>query len=104
MYPHNLYLFLLFTVGITGLIAFLILLGTPLYRCWKAARQGTEDLVTLSFLKTGVVVMIVIFVDQIKVEFMRYTLVDYWHFVFALLGVLIAVCDRSKMLQTFRGR
>lgn len=96
MYPHNLYMFLLFTIGIQGLIAFLILLGTPLYRCWKAARVAAGDVVTLSFLKTGVVVMVVIFVDQIKVEFMRYGLVDYWHFVFALLGMLVAVADRTQ--------
>lgn len=96
MYPHNLYLFLLFTIGITGLIAFLIFLTTPLYRCWRASRKVPNDPVMLSFLKTGVVMMIIIFVDQIKVEFMRYSLVDYWHFVFALFGVLIAVCDHVE--------
>lgn len=96
MYPHNLYLFLVFTIGVVGLVAFLILLGTPLYRCWKTAKMGIRDPVTLSFIKTGTVLMVIIFVDQIKVEFMRYALVDYWHFVFALLGVLVAVCDRTQ--------
>lgn len=96
MYPHSLYLFMLFTIGVVGLAAFLFFLGTPLYRCWKAARLKIEDPVTLSLVKTGVVVMIVLFVDQIKVEFMRYALVDYWHFVFALLGMLIAVCELAQ--------
>jgi hypothetical protein len=27
---------------------------------------------------------------------MRFVLVDYWHFVFALLGFLVAVCDRAS--------
>lgn len=95
-YPHNLYLFLLFTVGIPGLTAFLIFLGTPLLRCWKLSRQSSDPFV-LGYAKIGVLVMIIIFVDQIKVEFMRFDLVDYWHFVFALLGVLVAICERLRM-------
>lgn len=96
MYPHNLYLFLLFTTGMTGLAAFIVFLATPLYRCWKASRKAVEDPRILTFVKTGFVVMIIIFVDQIKVEFMRYSLVDYWHFLFALLGLLVAVCDQIE--------
>jgi O-Antigen ligase len=94
-YPHNLYLFLLFTVGVTGMIAFLAFLSTPLYRCWKLSKKASGDPYTLSFAKIGIVIMIVIFVDQIKVEFMRFGFIDYWHFVFALLGVIVAVCDRA---------
>lgn len=92
-YPHNLYLFLLFTVGVVGLIAFLIFLGTPLYRCWRLSKKAVNDPYTLGFAKIGVLIMIIIFVDQIKVEFLRFDLVDYWHFVFALLGFLVAGCD-----------
>lgn len=95
-YPHNLYLFLLVTVGIPGLTAFLIFLGTPLRRCWKLSRESSDPFV-LGYAKIGMLIMIIIFVDQIKVEFMRFGLVDYWHFIFALLGVLIAICDRLRM-------
>lgn len=95
MYPHNLYLFLVFTIGIVGLVAFMIFLTTPLYRCWRLSKKAGNDPEMLGFAKLGVLVMIIIFVDQIKVEFMRFALVDYWHFVFALLGVLIAICDRA---------
>jgi O-antigen ligase len=93
-YPHNLYLFLLFTVGTVGLLAMLALMVTPLYRCWKTARKVVNDPVALSYANTGIIIMVVIFIDQIKVEFLRFGLVDYWHFIFALFGALIAYCDR----------
>ena len=50
----------------------------------------------MAFAKIGVVIMIVFLVDQLKIEFMRFALVDYWHFIFALFGLLVAVCDQAK--------
>ena len=103
-YPHNLYLFLLSTIGLIGLIAFMNVIGRPLYRCWRATSLSNSSLEYTAFAKIGVVIMIVFLVDQLKVEFMRMALVDYWHFIFALFGVLVAVCDQaeSKVLQADR--
>jgi len=95
-YPHNLYLFLTLTVGYLGLMAFLTFLLTPLIRCWRVCRLETSDAYIQGLAKTGVVIVFVILIDQLKVSFMRLTLVDYWHFIFALLGMFIAVCDRAK--------
>lgn len=93
-FPHNLYLFLLFTVGGIGAIAFLGFLMTPLVRCWQMSRQLSLDQDVQNLVRIGVVIMAVIFVDQMKIEFMRLTLTDFWHFIFALIGLLIAACDR----------
>jgi O-antigen ligase len=98
-YPHNLYLSQLFTVGILGTIAFLIFMITPFLRCWRTSNQPQLDLHAQTFAKTGIILMVVIFVDQMKVEFTRFELTDYWHFLFALFGVLIAVCDRARVAQ-----
>jgi O-antigen ligase len=95
-YPHNLYLFLLVTIGVVGLIAFMNFFLAPLVRCWKVLRRIGHDLYEGTFIKTGVVIFVVILIDQLKVEFMRMSLVDYWHFIFALLGVFVAVCDRAN--------
>jgi O-antigen ligase len=95
-YPHNLYLFLLATIGLVGLIAFMNLILTPLFRCWQTMSISNLSKEHAAFAKTGVVIMIVFLVDQLKIEFMRIDLVDYWHFIFALFGVLIAVCDQAK--------
>jgi len=95
-FPHNLYLFLLFTVGIIGTIAFLVFLGTPMVRCWLVSRQMSLDQDTRNLARIGFIIMIVVFVDQMKVEFMRLALTDYWHFLFGLIGLLIAACDQAR--------
>lgn len=98
MYPHNLYLFMLFTVGAIGLLAFMVFLLTPLFRCINVVRHSESETYEVGFARLGIVLMIVILVDGIKIDFMRYALVDYWHFVFALIGLLIATCDRAAGL------
>ena len=95
-YPHNLYLFLLLTVGFVGLTGFLIFMFTPLWRCWRASKSPIDDPYLIGLAKTGVVILIAFAVDQVKVSFMRLSMVDYWHFIFALFGFLIAVCDRIQ--------
>lgn len=102
-WPHNLYLFLLFTVGAVGLLAFLVFLATPLFRCWYLLRKGVEDPYFDSIARTGVIVMIVFFVDQLKIEFLRFTNTDWWHWVFALVGILVGMVDRAK-LEAVNGR
>jgi len=99
-YPHNLYLFLLFTVGVVGTIAFVIFLFTPLVRCWRTLRHARIETYATGLARTGIIVMTVVLIDGIKIDFMRYTQVDYWHFVFALMGMLIAVCDRIEFGTT----
>ena len=100
-YPHNLYLFLLATIGLVGLIAFMNFILRPLHRCWQAMSLSSLSEEHATFAKIGVVIMIVFLVDQLKIEFMRIALVDYWHFLFAIFGVLIAVSDQlvSEELQ-----
>ena len=100
-YPHNLYLFLLATIGLVGLIAFMNFIFRPLHRCWQAMSLSGVSEEHATFAKIGVVIMIVFLVDQLKIEFMRFALVDYWHFLFAIFGVLIAVSEQlvSEELQ-----
>lgn len=94
-YPHNLYLYLLSTVGVVGFVAFFLFFLTPLVRSIKLQRRLNPHSYESTFLKTGILIMIVILIDQLKVEFIRMNLVDYWHFIFALLGILLAMGDRA---------
>jgi len=103
-YPHNLYLYLALTVGVVGLIAFMILMVTPLKRCISLSRISSVDSYYRGMAKVGIVVMIVIFVDQMKVSFMRISLVDYWHFLFALMGMFVGYCDRGILTARARFR
>ena len=97
-YPHNLYLFMLSTVGMIGFVAFFWFFLTPMFKCWKTWRSTVPASYDATFAKTGVIIMSIILIDQIKVEFMRFNLVDYWHFIFALLGIYVAACHRAEYL------
>lgn len=95
-YPHNLYLFLLYTVGIVGLIAFMVFLFGACMRTVKASRHELDDSYMHGLLKLGGLIFLVFFVDQIKVEFLRISIVDYWHFIFSIFATFVALADRAK--------
>jgi len=47
-----------------------------------------------------VAILIALIVDVIKVDFIPYSQFNYWHFVFAIMGLLLAACDRhAECLQ-----
>lgn len=91
-YPHNLYLFLLFTVGIPGLILFMLFLLTILTRCWQSMSRPNAPPYYQDLARTGVIVIFLFIVDGIKIEQMRLNLADYWHFFFGLCGIILAAC------------
>lgn len=101
-YPHSLYLYLLFTVGIPGLILFLWTQGKVLARCWRAASAGGGDSYSEDLARTGVLIIVLFLIDGLKIEQMRLSLADYWHFWFGLLGVLWAVAGRASLLSSSR--
>jgi len=88
-YPHNLYLFLLFSLGIVGLIAYLIFWARLFSAIWRSRYTVRETSLISGIPRLGVVLMLVILVDQMKVEFLRFSLVDYQHYIFALLAFLL---------------
>jgi O-antigen ligase len=95
-YPHNLYLFLLYTVGIPGLVLFLTFQLRILFRCWRAASMPTESPYFSDLARTGVILMTLFLIDGIKIDQMRLNLADYWHFWFGLCGVLVAACSHLE--------
>lgn len=89
-HPHNLYLFLLYTVGVVGLIAYLLLFVRIFLHLWQARRYRLDDRLIQGLPRVGVVLLVVFLIDQIKVEFLRFTLADYQQYMFALWGFLLA--------------
>ena len=91
-YPHNLYLYILYTTGVVGFIAY----GTWAVTYWKILcgerrrkrpfRGLGKGLPTL-----GMVVFIIFLIDQLKVEFLRSGLLDYQHYLAALFGMFAAL-------------
>lgn len=94
-YPHNLYLFLLFTVGVAGLSAymlFFILLGLRLYKASRF-RARVRDRTYGGLPSLGMLLLIVFLVDQLKIEFLRAELADMQHYVFAVWAMFLAFSD-----------
>ena len=94
-YPHSLYLYLLRTVGIFGLIAVLWFF----IRSWFILRAGLRieraDNHGAAIVRLGVVLVPAFLIAQITLEFIRPTTMDYAEFIFALMGSLIGTCDRE---------
>jgi O-antigen ligase len=95
-FPHNLYLYLLYTVGVVGMIAYLAFFGSIARGYWKNASWSSGDELSDGITKLAVLMMVVIAVDQLKIEFLRFLTVDYLQFIFALFAIYLGLGD-SKM-------
>jgi hypothetical protein len=106
-YPHNLYLYLLYTVGVVGTIAYLAFFGTIARRYWKNASWSSGNELSDGLTKLAVLMIMVVAVDQLKIEFLRFLTVDYLQFIFALFAIYLGLGD-SKVateratMPTFR--
>jgi O-antigen ligase len=95
-FPHNLYLFLFYTVGLAGLIVYLAFF-TWLYRRYRqGVKQSGSEPFMQGFIKLGVLFMVVFLVDQLKIEFLRFQTVDYWHFIFSVFAIWLAFSDMAR--------
>ncbi|MEL7450229.1 MAG: O-antigen ligase family protein [Pseudomonadota bacterium] len=96
-YPHNLILFLLYTVGGLGLIVYAIFFFRLGFTWWRRKRRlrrkstMQEGLPTLAFL-----LLAVFLIDQLKIEFLRFQLADMQQYMFALWGMLLALTEPQK--------
>ena len=92
-YPHNLYLFLLYTLGVCGLIAYFVF-GLRIY---KRLKKGTKIHCQDPFLDglplLGIILFVMFLIDQIKIEFLRAYLSNYQQYIFALFATFLASSD-----------
>jgi O-antigen ligase len=99
-YPHNQYLFLLFTIGLPGLVLFMVVIITIFLRCFRAMSNPHIAPYFRDLARTGVIVIVLYIIDGMKIDQMRMDFSDYWHFSFGLFGLFVAVCegfeDQSK--------
>jgi len=101
-YPHSLYLYLLFTVGVVGTTMFLAFLGRLGWQVLTAARAVGSSTYRAGFVRLGPLLLLAILVDQIKIEFLRIGFVDYSHFLFCLFGLMLGFAHRELEEQSGR--
>ena len=96
-YPHNLYLHLLVTVGIVGAVSMLFFIFSVLWRIRQGAKRGHfSSEYERGWLLVGMILVIAFLVDELKIEFLRNSTVDYAHFVFAVFGIFVGWADKAR--------
>lgn len=101
MWPHNLYLFLAYTLGFIGLIAYLAFLMRIAWSFHEGmSRTPRGSLVEDGFARLAIIVMTVFLIDQIKVEFLRSESTEYQHFIFMIWGALVALASKNFLVPS----
>jgi O-antigen ligase len=96
LYPHNIYLFLLYTVGIVGLAAYMWFFGWLIVRFRRGIQNASDDPLVNGFIRLGILLTVVFLIDELKIEFLRFALIDYWHFVFTLFAIFLGFADLAS--------
>lgn len=91
-YPHSLPLFLLYTLGAVGLLAYLVFFGRLLIRFHQGTRLR-DDGRAAGFARLGLLLLTLFLLDEIKIEFLRFIRSDYQAIVFTLFGALLAMSE-----------
>jgi O-antigen ligase len=100
--PHSLYLFLLYTLGIVGLGAYLIFFIAIYNRFFSSYKYKSGDIFFNNLPKLGIIIMTVFLIDQIKLEFLRFRLNDYQQYIFALFGAFLAFSDKLRNISIIK--
>lgn len=94
--PHNLYLFLLYTTGVVGLVSFFVFFIMIFKRFSIIRKAKSNDSFLNGTPKLGILILIVFLFDQNKVEFLRFNLSDFQHYIFMLFGAFFAFTEILK--------
>ena len=95
--PHSLYLYLLYTLGVFGLMAYIIFFGNIFLKFYSSRNLRNNNYLT-GLPKLGLIILIVFLLDQIKLEFLRHNLHDYQHYVFMIFAGLLALTEYAKKI------
>ena len=101
-YPHSLYLFLLRTIGIVGLVPILWFFMQSWRLLYQSQRRAGIGSYTSAILRVGMLLIPAFLIAQVTLEFNRPTTIDYAQFIFALVGLLVGVADRSSQVAPAR--
>lgn len=106
-YPHSVYLFLLYTVGIFGLVAYLLFFMRIGWRFFQSRWLVSDDEFLNGLPRLGLIILAVFAISEFRIELFRYILHDYQQFLFVILGAFLGlnellrrrVADKRKKIQ-----
>ncbi len=92
-FPHNLLLHLLYTTGIVGSLMWIGFFTAMALRLWVVRRASIDDRELATVPRMGLILLVVFFVSQLRIEFLRESLLDYQHYLFVIFATLLACGD-----------
>lgn len=92
-FPHSIYLYLLYTVGIFGLVAYLIFFSRVGWRYFRSRRLVSDDRFLNGLPRLGLIILAVFAVSEFRMEMFRYILHDYQQFLFVILAVFLGLAE-----------
>lgn len=102
-YPHNLLLHILYTTGIVGAAVWIAFFTAMAIRLWGVRNTAIDDDQLAALPKLGLVYLVVFFVSQLRIEFLRESLLDYQNYLFVLFAFFLATSDlvRAKVSKAY---
>jgi O-antigen ligase len=92
-YPHNLYLYVLVTTGAFGLFAFLNLFIFIFLYIYRGKKRETDHQFLKNLPTLFIILFIMFIIDQLKIEFLRFHVNEYQHYMFILFALFIGVSN-----------
>jgi len=89
-FPHNAAMFLMYTIGGVGLLAYLIFFLSLLGKFLRTRHNTMSGSFTGGIPRVAIVILIIIAVSQLRMEMFRFILNDYQQYVMMLIGGLLA--------------
>ena len=97
-YPHNLYFYIIYTIGLLGLLAYGVFFIRLFSRFRSVIKKRVSDRFINGIPKLGIIILVIIAVSQIRIEMFRFITMDYVQYVFMMLGGLLAITSIKKKL------
>ena len=99
-YPHSGYLYLIYTVGVTGLLAYMLFFTALAREYWRARTTGTDDPLLRGLPLLGIAILVLFAVSQARMEMFRYMLHAYQQYLFMLVGAFLAFAHVAMERRT----
>lgn len=103
-YPHNAYLYLIYTIGLLGLFSYILFFSELVRQYWRSFSNRAEDPLLRGIPRLGLAILALFAVSEMRIEMFRGYLTDYSQYLFMLVGVFLALSHMAvDTRRTSRG-
>lgn len=95
-YPHNAYLYLIYTIGLVGLFAYIWFFSELARQYWRSRSNRAEDPLLWGMPRLGLAILALFAISELRIEMFRGHLADYQQYLFMIVGVFLAFSHMAK--------